>query len=74
MCYLNHLASCANNVCNQKDKKTILPEHVYDALINLKMDAYIDDILQNSTGDGNTPSTFTNKAQPHTDFSKVSDR
>ena len=32
MTFLNHLADVSNNICTKRDKKTIIPEHVFDAM------------------------------------------
>lgn len=45
MGFINHLSDTANNICNEKDKKTITPEHAIQAMRHLNLDAYAFEIL-----------------------------
>lgn len=41
MSFLNALAAKANNVCGAKNKKTVCPDHVIDAMVEMHLDHYL---------------------------------
>ena len=45
MGFINHLSDTANTICNERDKKTITPEHAILAMRKLNLDAYAFEIL-----------------------------
>ena len=45
MGFLNHLGDTANDFCNDKNKKTITPEHTVQAMRALGLDTYLQQIL-----------------------------
>ena len=44
--FVNHLSSVSNDVCLEKDKKTISQSHVADAMKNLKLHSYLAKIMK----------------------------
>lgn len=41
MAFLNQVSNQANIVCSKKNKKTVFPDHVIDALMELNMESYV---------------------------------
>jgi len=41
MAFLNHVANQSNVICSQKNKKTVFPDHVIDALKTMNMQTYL---------------------------------
>lgn len=40
MTFLNNLSAKANNVCGEKNKKTVCPDHVIDAMVEMHLNEY----------------------------------
>lgn len=45
MNFVHHLGDVANDECNEAKKKTITPEHAIAAMLQLKLEGYVKEIL-----------------------------
>mmetsp|Transcript_17187 Transcript_17187/g.16412 ORF Transcript_17187/g.16412 Transcript_17187/m.16412 type:complete len:102 (+) Transcript_17187:156-461(+) len=51
MAYLNYLSDQSNVVCNNQEKKTITPQHVFEALEKMKMKTYLNEMFELKLGE-----------------------
>jgi|JI9StandDraft_1071089.scaffolds.fasta_scaffold341713_1 hypothetical protein len=61
MGFVNHLGDVSNDCCNEAKKKTITPEHAVNAMLQLKLQGYVKEILNMKESQSKKPLDMNNK-------------